>query len=150
MNFQFWAQQLRVSPTRTRLAQTHWNLSSSNCLGGKLKQDWNPQFTEILNMMQFADMSDSPQRSKGPAHWAKDSQCVSFWTLQPPMDWKHLRQRYSSTCLQYLLPIGSWSSLVNKQVLQVSQSQPVNLKEGLFVTQRLVWWRSFHPIMDTT
>lgn len=103
--------------------------SSSKCPGGKLKQDWDQQFTEILNMMQFAAVSDSPQRSKGPAHWAKDSHhIVSLWTLQ----WagRIVKQRYSTTCFQYLLPIGSWSSLVNKQVLQVSQSQPVNLKEG--------------------
>lgn len=128
-----------VSPTGTRLAQAHWNLSHPHNV---LEANWNK--TDISNLQKYltwCNLQPCLIDHRGPKELT-GQRTRSVCPCAPcNQHWAGNVVRYSTNFFQYLLPTGSWSSLVNKQVLQVSQSQFVNFR-GFFVTQRVVWWRS--------
>lgn len=110
--------------------------SSSQCPGGKLKQDWHQQFTEILNMMQFEAVSEVQRTSSLSTGLAV---CVP---VQAPIGWKRLK----TEVLHHLLSVPAAHrklKLLGKQASSTGKPKPAcEPLRGLFVTPRAVWWRS--------
>lgn len=72
-------------------------------------------------VMQFAGMSDPPQRPKGAAHWAKGLQCVPLWDPATIA----CKPRQTDTLQQHEAEVlGKQASPTGKP------KHPVNLKEG--------------------